>query len=144
VAVGAGGAPAAGADPEPLRIGGRHLDLGIGPLELQLRHALDRRPGEERPVGNEAQLRVVCLLRACLGARPLDLAGRDRWRLFAFLAGPTRWGAPPLCPGPAGKVGACPPSSRALRVGGPASSGPVWGPGPWTWSAGTGDGSSAS
>ena len=47
----------------PLRIprerasSARELDDGIGPLELQLRRALDGRPREEGAVGDEAEAR---------------------------------------------------------------------------------------
>ena len=42
-------------DPAPVGVGGRERDLALGPLELELRDPLDLRPGEERPVAQEAE-----------------------------------------------------------------------------------------
>ena len=46
----------AGRDLAPLGVLGGELDLGLGPLELELGHALDRGAGEERPVALQPQL----------------------------------------------------------------------------------------
>ena len=42
-------------DPPRAGVGARQLDLAVRPLELELGRALDRGPGEERPVGQEPQ-----------------------------------------------------------------------------------------
>ena len=47
----------AGLDRPLLRVLGRELDHRLGPLELELRHALDRAAGEERAVAGQAELR---------------------------------------------------------------------------------------
>ena len=68
---------------------GRELELRLGPLELQLGDALDLRPGEERPVAQQAQLAEEVLVgRPC--RRCARLPGRlgcgvrrprGKWRL---------------------------------------------------------------
>src|SRR5712691_811928 len=39
---------------------GGQLDDGVGPLVGELRDALDRRPGEQRPVAGEAERAAAC------------------------------------------------------------------------------------
>src|SRR4029079_9882900 len=48
----------AGGDPAKPRVAGRQRDLGVRALELKLLDPLDRRPGEERAVADEAQRRA--------------------------------------------------------------------------------------
>src|SRR6476659_8426752 len=43
-------------DPAARSVPGRELDLASRPLEVELRHALDSGPGEERPVALQAEL----------------------------------------------------------------------------------------
>src|SRR3546814_7971688 len=42
-------------DPETLRVSWGELHLAVGPLELELRNALDRGPREQRPVGRSEE-----------------------------------------------------------------------------------------
>ena len=70
-AVRADGDEVAGRDPAPPRVLGRELELGLRPLELELRDALDGGAGEERLVGDEPDLSL---------ARPSAAARAERWR----------------------------------------------------------------
>ena len=75
-------------EPARGRVLGRQLDLRLGPLELELVHALHRRPREERPVTEQAQRASAAagLGRCGRVGRLAGLRARRQRRLLADLA----------------------------------------------------------